>query len=220
MQHSLQLWINLEEPPLLIIDSMTYLYGASGHAKVIIEILELMGVQVAGLFDDNAAVEELLGYNVTRFQHDFDRENNDLIISIGNNSIRKKLALTLKGRFGKAIHPKANISGRAVIEEGVVVMGGVTINADARIGKHCIINSNASVDHDCVLGDYIHVSPQAVLCGNITVGEGAHIGAGAVVIPGVNIGNWAVIGAGAVVVKDVPDGVTVVGNPARQITNL
>ncbi|SFD80860.1 sugar O-acyltransferase, sialic acid O-acetyltransferase NeuD family [Chitinophaga sp. CF118] len=199
---------------------MMYLYGASGHAKVIIEILEMMGIPVAGLFDDNSTVTELLKYSVTLFPDNFERENNELIISIGNNKIRKELSLSLNGRFGTAIHPKANISGRAVIKEGSVVMGGVTINADARIGKHCIINSNASVDHDCVLGDYVHISPNAVLCGNITVGEGVHIGAGAIVIPGVNIGNWAVIGAGAVVTKDVPGGITMVGNPAKRISGL
>lgn len=198
---------------------MMYLYGASGHAKVIIEILEMIGKPIAGLFDDNEAVTSLLGYKVVRLQENADKEHNELIISIGNNSIRKKLALTLKGKFSTAIHPGANISRRAVIEEGTVVMAGGTINADARIGKHCIINSNASVDHDCVLGDYVHVSPNAVLCGNVTVGEGAHIGAGATVIPGIKIGSWAVIGAGAVVVKDIQEGVTVMGNPATQNTN-
>jgi acetyltransferase EpsM len=199
---------------------MMYLYGASGHAKVIIEILEMMGISVAGLFDDNSAVRELLEYSVTRFPDNFDRENNELIISIGNNRVRKERSLSLDGRFGIAIHPKAIISRRAIIEAGTAVMGGVTINADTRIGKHCIINSNASVDHDCVLGDYVHVSPNAVLCGNVTVGEGVHIGAGAIVIPGVNIGDWAVIGAGAVVIKDVPAGITMVGNPAKRISGL
>jgi acetyltransferase EpsM len=65
------------------------------------------------------------------------------------------------------------------------------------------------------LGNYVHVSPNATLCGDVNIGEGAHIGTGAIVIPGIKIGEWVTIGAGAVIIKDVPDKVTVVGNPGR-----
>jgi len=198
-----------------------YLYGASGHAKVIIEILESLSIPVDGLFDDNMAVQNIWQYKVMPFPGNFDKEQDELIISIGNNVIRKKLATTLNARFGKAIHHKANISARTHIGEGTVIMAGVTVNADTHIGKHCIINTNSSVDHDCMLSDYVHISPNVALCGGVKVGEGTHIGAGAVVKPGISIGNWAIVGAGAVVVKNIPDGVTVMGNPAiSKTTNL
>ncbi len=51
----------------------------------------------------------------------------------------------------------------------------------------------------------------------ITIGRNVWIGGGALILPGVNIGDNALIGAGSVVTKDVPEGATVVGNPARQI---
>ena len=41
-----------------------YLYGASGHAKVIIDILCAQGSQVEGLIDDNSEIRELHGYPV------------------------------------------------------------------------------------------------------------------------------------------------------------
>lgn len=199
---------------------MIYLYGASGHAKVILEILEAGQVQVKGLFDDNPATRPIWQYTVAAFPGSFDKGTDELIISIGNNRIRKELATQLQVHFAKAIHPRANLSPRAVTGEGTVVMAGVTINADTVIGRHCIINTNASVDHDCVLEDYVHISPNASLCGGVKVKEGAHIGAGAVIIPGITIGEWAVVGAGAVIVKDVPDHVTVMGNPAREKNSL
>lgn len=190
-----------------------YLFGASGHAKVIIDILEASSVRVDGLIDDNPNIDQLQGYPV---RHTFTGES-PFIISIGSNKIRKQVAERLQASYGKAIHPSAILSPTAKIGDGTVVMQGSIIQADANVGKHCIINTGASVDHECVIGDYVHVSPHATLCGNVHVGEGTWIGAGSVIIPGVKIGKWSVIGAGAVVVRDVPDGVTMVGVPAKDV---
>lgn len=194
-----------------------YVFGAGGHAKVIIEILEGQGVKISGLFDDNIAITEILGYKVTLFKPS-QHLDNKCIVAIGNNLTRQKVVMSIiMAEFGKAIHAHANISARSVIGEGTVVMGGVTINVDAMIGKHCIVNTNASIDHDCVLEDFVHISPNVALCGNVTIGEGTHIGAGATVIPGKKIGKWCKIGGGAVIITDVPDFSTVVGNPGMVI---
>ena len=125
-----------------------YLYGASGHAKVVIEILEALDVKVDGLFDDNPLITELIGYHVEPYDA---VKGKELIISIGNNNIRRKLAGILKVEYGIAVHPRSHISGRSSIQAGTVVMAGVTINSGSSIGRHCIINTNASVDHDCEL---------------------------------------------------------------------
>jgi acetyltransferase EpsM len=191
-----------------------YLYGAGGHAKVIIEILELSGIKVDGLFDDNDCIKSLLGYPVKFYQ---DESVSSLIISIGSNVIRRKVASQFDTKFELAIHPGAAVSKRAVIGDGTVVMPGVSINTQAVIGKHCIINTNSSVGHECVLADFVHISPNAALCGNVQVGEGTHIGAGAVVVPGIRIGKWCTIGAGAVIIRDIPDQCKIVGNPGKQI---
>jgi len=191
------------------------LFGASGHAKVILDILRLNQEPVTAIYDDRAPYK-LLNYQVSQIDWQHLRTDDAYIISIGRNTTRKKLTKKLAGvLFGKAIHPKAIIDQTVRIGEGSVVMGGAVINSSVKIGKHCIINTAASVDHDCVIDDFVHISPHATLSGNIQVGEGTHIGSGAVVIPGIKIGKWATIGAGAVIIRDVPDAVTVVGNPGR-----
>ena len=189
------------------------LYGASGHAKVIIDILKRSNIEISEIFDDNINIKNILGYKVTLFKESDKRDY--FIISIGNNKIRKSISKKLDAIFGKAIHPDSIIDPTVTIQEGTVVMAGTVINSSVKIGKHCVINTSASVDHDCVLGDFVHISPNATLCGGITVGEGTQIGAGAVIIPNITIGKWCTIGAGTAVISDMPDGVTVVGNPGR-----
>lgn len=199
-----------------------YLLGASGHAKVIIDSLKASGKKISGLFDDNPEVKELLGYNVFGSFDSNRLGDEELIISVGLNHIRKKIVDKLPGeiRYGNAIHPSAIMSEHASLGEGTVVMQGAVIQSSVSIGKHCIINTTASVDHDCLLEDYVHISPNATLCGAVSVGEGSQIGAGAVVIPGIKIGKWSLVAAGAVVMKDVPDNVLVLGNPARVVKRI
>lgn len=193
-----------------------YLYGASGHAKVVIDILRAEKVSIDGLIDDDPEKCELMSYPI---YHDT-KDKYPIIISIGDNRIRKRVAERLLGKFGKAIHPSAIISEFAILGEGSVVMQGSIVQSCAFIGKHCIINTGVSIDHECRLEDYVHVSPHATLCGNVTVGEGSWIGAGSIIIPGVKIGRWSVVGAGTVVSQDIPDGKLVVGNRTKTIKSL
>lgn len=190
-----------------------YLYGASGHAKVIIDILRANNEPLEALFDDNDRITSIFNYPVLHSS----KVRGPLIISIGSNQIRKKIANSLSVMFGSAIHPSAIISEEAKIGIGSVVMQGAIIQSCAQIGKHVIINTGASVDHECIIGDYVHISPQATLCGSVTIGEGTWIGAGTTIIPGIKIGKWCVIGAGSVVTKDIPDSVLAVGNRCRVI---
>lgn len=195
-----------------------YLYGASGHARVIIEILELLKISVEGIFDDNEAISKLLDYPVMGGYNGNKNLAKNLIISVGNNKVRLELAQKHQSGFSAAlVHPKATVSSRAQIGEGSVVIGNAIINTGSIIGKHAIINTSASVDHDCTIGDFTHISPNATLSGGVWVGDGTHIGSGAVVIPNIKIGKWTTIGAGAVIIRDVEDYAVVVGNPGRVI---
>lgn len=188
------------------------LFGASGHAKVIGDIIEAQGDSIGCLYDDEPhclnihSKAVLKASNVT--------VEGPLIISIGSNRIRKIITERYKLSYAKAIHPKALISTTAQIGIGTVIMQGAIVQSDARIGNHCIINTGASVDHECIIEDFVHISPHATLCGNILVGEGSWVGAGAIIIPGIKIGKWCTIGAGSVVVRDIPDYTTAYGNPA------
>lgn len=193
------------------------LFGASGHAKVIIDILEKEGVTVEFLVDANAEIKEVQSYEV-KHEDDFLASSGDeIIVSIGSNRIRREVVHLLKADFGWAIHPSVILGDDVTIGQGTVVMAGAIVNSSSTIGNHAIVNTCAVIDHDCELMDFVHISPNATLCGGIIVGEGTHIGAGATIIPNLKIGEWAIIGAGSVVISDVPDYAVVVGNPGRII---
>ncbi len=189
------------------------LFGASGHAKVIKDIIEADGNQVGCLYDDSPHCEDIHGLPV--FKASECKVRGPMIISIGSNRIREMIANRYLLVYATAVHPSAIISKYASVAEGTVVMQGAIIQSDVKIGKHCIVNTGASIDHECEIADYVHISPHATLCGNVYVGKGSWIGAGATVIPGVKIGEWCTVGAGAVVLHDVPDHTIAYGNPTK-----
>ena len=192
-----------------------FIYGASGHGKVVFEIAQSLELDVEVFVDQN---HDLKGVCCKPVVHKIPNNLHSGILGIGKNEIRKNLAKQLSTiEFATLLHPKANVSPSANLGSGTVVMAGATINASVKIGSHVIVNTNASVDHDCVLEDFVHISPNVALSGGVKVGEGTHIGIGACVIPGVLIGKWVTIGAGAVIINNVPDSATVVGNPGRII---
>lgn len=209
--------------------SRVFVIGASGHAKVVLDILEKQAVhQVVGLLDDFKPVGTVVfGYEVvgsvsevaqlaTRLQAD------GLLVAIGDNFTRSQLAARLKSlapqlSFVTAVHPSAQIARGVTLGGGSVVMAGVVINSDSVIGEGCILNTNSSVDHDNRMGDFASIAPRVATGGNVTLDEGAAVGIGAVILHGRKIGRDAVVGAGSIVTRDVPDLTVAYGTPAKVV---
>ena len=202
-----------------------YLYGASGHAKVILDILKACDIKMEGLIDDNPSVNELMGFPV--FHHRLDLH--PVIVSIGNCATRRKVVEQIAEAlhatpfdaavFGTAVHPSAIVSETAHIGVGTVVMQGAIIQTCTQIGRHCIVNTGAKIDHECVIGDYVNIDSGVTLCNNVTVGDNTWIGPGSTIIQGIHIGNHVIINAGSVVDQDIPNECIVYGNP-NKIRNI
>ncbi|WP_339887720.1 acetyltransferase [uncultured Flavobacterium sp.] len=194
-----------------------YLFGASGHAKVVLDVLFSNNIKVLAVVDDNPKAPYISTIPVVNTKDFKSPEGSQFIVAVGDNAIRKKIVNKNNFRYFSAVHSDATISAFASLEEGTIVMPQVVVNSDAKIGKHCILNSRSVVEHDCFLEDYVHISPNASLAGNVFVGEGTQIGIGASVIQGIKIGKWVTVGAGAVIISDIPDYAIVVGNPGKII---
>ena len=197
-------------------------FGYSGHAYVVLDVLIANQYYIAGYCDatpknnnpfnlpylgseqEDSVLEKLLSY--------------DAFLGIGSNNIRAKLFEKLvrhRINVPLTIHTSAVVSPSAKIGDGTVVMPGAVINAMAKIGNAVICNSSSVIEHECIIGDYAHIAPGTVLAGNVSVGKNTFIGTNSVVKQGITIGANVVIGAGSVIIKDIADGLTVYGNPAK-----
>jgi acetyltransferase-like isoleucine patch superfamily enzyme len=115
------------------------------------------------------------------------------------------------------IQKNAKIGSRCKISSHTFICEGVIIEDDVFIG-HGVIFINDRYPRATKDGHLIDDSEWEVI--TTRVKHGASIGSGAVILCDVTIGEKAVVGAGAVVTKDVPDGATVAGSPARVLASM
>lgn len=203
--------------------------GSSGHAKVIIDIVQQEGkYNLVGLLDRFRDVgEQTLGYSILGKEEDLPvlikaYALKGAFVAIGDNSMRSQVVARIKEispslPFVSAIHPKASIATGVSIGEGAVVMSGVSVNPCCSVGRFCILNTNSSLDHDSILEDFASLAPGATTGGNCQIGRYSAIGIGAVLIHGVHIGDHTVIGAGSLVIKSIEPFVVAYGVPAKTI---
>jgi sugar O-acyltransferase (sialic acid O-acetyltransferase NeuD family) len=206
-----------------------FVIGASGHAKVIIDIVEKQALwRIAGLIDTyKGPGTQVMGYAVLGSENGLAdlmamHGVSGAIVAIGDNRIRRQVVERTRPlapglRFVNAIHPAARIARDVEMGEGVAIMAGVTVNPGTRIGDFCYLNTNASVDHDNVLDPFSCVQPNAATGGNVRLGALSVLAMGATVVQGISIGEDTVIGAGSTVFDDIPGSVVAYGTPCRVV---
>lgn len=198
----------------------TIIFGAGGHARVVLDTLCCAGVSVFAFIDEQRRIETLEGVPVfgTEDPAWVDMVKFSFVVAVGDNKVRSSIFKRLIIRGGiplTVLHPNAFISKKALISPGTVVMAGAIVNSGAEVGDNCILNTGCSVDHDCRLGDHVHLCPGVRLAGNVRIGDLSMLGTGCCVAPQINIGSGTLVGAGAVVIRDLPEFCCAYGNPAR-----
>ena len=192
--------------------------GAGGHGKVCSEVASLNNYGEIIFLDDR----HVPGMPVIGTMKDIKNCVDDSLffVSIGNNDLRKNYIeeiLSLGGSLVNLIHPNSTVSRSAVLADGIVVMAGAVIQANASIDRGVIVNTCSSVDHDCTIGKYSHIAVGSHLGGTVKVGESSFIGAGSSVSNNVTIADNCIVGVGTAVIHDLDEAGIYVGVPARRV---
>tara|TARA_R110000772_G_scaffold207862_2_gene318358 strand:+ start:757 stop:1392 length:636 start_codon:yes stop_codon:yes gene_type:complete len=205
--------------------------GAGGLAKEILEILKESYKESEIFFFDNIIknTERTLfdKYKILKTREEvlevFAMYGDSYCIGIGGVESRLQLISyfnSIGGKLKTVTSKESFISEYVKIDTGTVVFPGVKISNNVTIGKSCLIYYNTVITHDCEIGDFVEISPSVSVLGKAKVGNNSFLGANATILPNVSIGDDSIIGAGAVVTKSVPNGVLVVGVPAKVIKKL
>jgi sugar O-acyltransferase (sialic acid O-acetyltransferase NeuD family) len=193
------------------------LAGAGGHALEVYDILTTQGkLEQLEVFDQDLAKKFFNQIHPVIHQPDL-LESAEFCLGIGSVVFRKYLYELLKhlGKTHFALRGTNSVISPSAQLNQVDVFQHCFVGPETQLGIGCMVNTGAQVHHEVKVGNFTVINPGAFLLGAVQVGDSCSIGAHATILPGIRIGNGVTVGAGAVVTKSVPDGVTVIGVPAR-----
>ena len=204
------------------------LAGSGGHAKIVIDIIELVGSnKIIGITTQDLNLNSFQGYPVLGTDAElpklFGRGIRYAAVGVGgfrDNERRKAVFSHIKGLgFNRirTVHPSAIIARDVQIGEGSVICAGVVLNPGVSIGENVIVVTGSTVDHETIIDDHVLIAGGVSVGANVHVKEEAFLAIGSTVVSGMVIGKNSLVAAGAVVVKNVDAGQTVMGIPARNV---
>lgn len=147
-----------------------------------------------------------------------------LAMGIGTPAAKLKVSDEILERFPEfewpvLVHPTATFDRpSASLGAGVVICAGVLGTVGLTLEPFAMVNLGCTLGHEAHLGRGAVLNPTVNISGGVRLGRGVLVGTGAQILQYVEVGAGVTIGAGAVVTKNVPDGVTVVGIPARPLS--
>lgn len=195
--------------------------GSGGHGREVLQAFlsaQRSGFEAEffGFFDDHPdeALLDRLGARCLGGVADAAHFDGGCWMGLGSGALKERFAAGTQPA-PPLVHPMADVGTDVHLEPGAVVFAQSTVTTNITVGVHAHVGRGAAVGHDSMVRDFASIMPLASISGNVVVGERAFVGTGALVRQGLRLGPDSTVGMGAVVLRDVAEGVTVFGNPAR-----
>jgi sugar O-acyltransferase (sialic acid O-acetyltransferase NeuD family) len=202
------------------------LVAAGGLALETAEAASAAGWTVRGAVDDDpqrwgalaGGWLPVLGGTDALGQH----EDASVVICAGRGPARAQIAerveaLAGPSRYGTVVHPSVLVPGSCTVGEGSILLAGTVLTANVTIGRHVVCMPHVTLTHDDEVHDFVTLCAGVTLGGSVRVGTGAYLGMSSAVREGVSVGEGSTLGMGAVLIRDLPDGDTWAGVPARRL---
>lgn len=195
--------------------------GAGSLAAEIHEWLALdndTDVKIIGFYDPEGFKVRMFGLPVYRELPTI----NDVFFIIGIGAVdRRKEAVSqaLASNFRPLtyIHNSALVAPSATIGSGVFIGPNCSVAAYVQIADFIHINVSCAIGHDVAIASHTILLGSNTLNGFVAIGESCTIGSGAIIHPGVQIASGCTVGIGSVVIRNIPQNITVFGNPAQKL---
>lgn len=145
------------------------------------------------------------------------RPNDRFLCALGDPRMRRKYAAPLLQKGARFINLCSGLRSATGLKMGQGAMFDfeVRVGVDTSFGDFVIVQSTVVIGYQVKVGAYSTINSFVFIGGGAEIGEDVVINPHATILPGVKVGDGAVIGAGSVIMKDVPPGVTMIGNPAK-----
>jgi len=205
-----------------------YIIGARGFGREVYNLFlqckEVLGdIECMGFLDDKIdSLDGYVGYPpIVSSVENYDVKPDDVFVCALGDVKYKKLyvekILAKGGNFISLIHPGVHVGLNTKIGRGCIVRTECSISCDITIGDFVTIMGYSVLGHDCIVKDWSHLGAYSFLGGFSEVGELSTLHPGSRLLPHKKVGSNAVVGAGSVVLRNVKQGATVFGVPAKTI---
>lgn len=169
-----------------------YVYGATAQAKMTIDLIERLGIDIKGCIDKSLLLDTVLDYTV-ELNHQYD-PTSAYVLAIRNAGLRQRTFQDLGARdFPVLVHPDATVSAHAEIESGTVVFAKVVLMPDVQVGRQVLIDAGAVIHSNSIIEDFVNIGANVHIGANVLVGEGVEIGANSVLESEISVAPYTII---------------------------
>lgn len=205
------------------------LIAASGLAREVLAVPDVLDHydEVAVLDDDPIRWGGELGGHpilVGGIDRVVDLDRARVLVCAGSGRTRRAIVARLLDlgigphMFASVRHPTVDVTHGSSVGHGSILLAGVTLTCDVRVGRHVVVMPSVTLTHDDVVEDFATLCAGVSLGGGVQVRESAYVGMNASVREGTTLGVGSTLGMGSVLLQDLPAGQTWAGVPATPIS--